>query len=71
MTSRRAEGRRLLFQMVLAVVVLDAAAIGAYTVAGIATAGPRVRTLFTAVWTIVTAVVVAVGMRRIRRHRRG
>lgn len=71
MAAGRAEGRRLLFQMVLAVVVLDAAAIGLYTAAGIATAGAGVRTAFTAVWTLATLAVVGAGMWRIRRWRRG
>ncbi|MFL5574951.1 MAG: hypothetical protein ACJ79S_03135 [Gemmatimonadaceae bacterium] len=66
----RAEGRRLLFQMVLAVVVLHAAAIALYTAAGIATAGANARRAFVVVWTLATFAVVAVGLRRINRFRR-
>ena len=63
----RASGARLyLFQMVLAVVVLDAVAIAAYSWTGLRFAGPNVRTAFTAIWTLATAVIVGVGLRRIR-----
>lgn len=71
MATGRAEGRRLLFQMVLAVVVLDAAAIGLYTASGMATAGSNTRTAFTLVWMLATLAVVGTGMWRIRRHRHG
>ena len=63
----RASGARLyLFQMVVAVVVLDAVAIAAYNWTGLRYAGPTVRTAFTAVWTLATAIIVGVGLRRIR-----
>lgn len=68
----RASGPRLyLFQMVLAVVVLDAIAIAIYEFAGVRTAGPDARLVFTVVWTVATAAVVGLGLRRIRRARTG
>ena len=67
-----ASGPRLfLFQMVLAVVVLDAVALAVYRFAGLRTAGPNTRLVFTVVWTVATALVVGVGLRRIRRARSG
>jgi len=63
----RASGPRwYLFQMVLAVVVLDALAIAAYSFTGLRLAGPNVRTAFTAGWTLATAIIVGIGLRRIR-----
>jgi hypothetical protein len=65
-----ASGPRLfLFQMVIAVVALDAIAIAIYGVAGLRSAGPNTRLVFTVVWTVATALVVGVGLRRIRRAR--
>jgi len=67
-----ASGPRLyLFQMVLAVVVLDAVAIAVYRFGSVRTAGPDTRLVFTVVWTVATAVVVGLGLRRIRRARSG
>jgi hypothetical protein len=67
-----ASGPRLyLFQMVLAVVALDAVAIAVYSFAGIRTAGPDTRLAFTVIWTVATAIVVGLGLRRIRRARTG
>jgi carbon starvation protein CstA len=67
-----ASGPRLyLFQMVLAVVVLDAVAIAVYRFAGIRAAGSDTRLVFTVVWTVATALVVGLGLRRIRRARTG
>ena len=62
--------RRALFWMVLAVVVLDAAAIALYSYTGLRAAGGATRTAFTALWTLATAVSVGVGLRRIRLRRR-
>ena len=68
----RASGPRLyLFQMVLGVVVLDALALLIYSLAGLRSAGPNARLVFTVVWTVATALVVGVGLRRIRRSRSG
>jgi uncharacterized membrane protein YeiH len=57
--------------MVLAVVVLDAVALAAYHLAGIRGAGPNTRMAFTVVWTVATALIVGVGLRRIRLARTG
>jgi hypothetical protein len=68
----RASGPRLyLFQMVLAVVVLDAVAIALYQLTPIRTAGSGTRTTFTALWTLATAIIVGLGLRRMRLARRG
>ena len=69
MRVRATGARRYLFQMVLAVVVLDALAIAAYTFTDLRLAGPRARTAFTAGWTLATAVIVGIGLRRIRLSR--
>ena len=67
-----ASGARLyLFQMVLAVVVLDAAALAAFKLTDLRFAGPNVRLAFTIAWTVATALIVGVGLRRIRLARRG
>lgn len=67
-----ASGARLyLFQMVLAVVALDAVAIAAYQLTDLRLASPNVRLTFTVLWSVATALVVGVGLRRIRLARRG
>lgn len=67
-----ASGPRLyLFQMVLGVVVLDAIALAAYRFTSLREAGPNTRLVFTVLWTIATAVVVGIGLRRIRLARSG
>jgi len=67
-----ASGARLyLFEMVVAVVVLDAAAIAAFKLTDLRFASPDVRLAFTIVWTVATALVVGLGLRRIRHARRG
>jgi hypothetical protein len=53
-------------QLVLGVVVLDAVALGIYYLAGIAHAPERTRTIFAVTWTLATAVVVAVLLKRVR-----
>ena len=65
-----AELRKLLLQLIAAVVVLDVAAIALYYGLGIQRTAPRTQTLFTGIWTIATLIVVLVGLGRIRTARR-
>jgi hypothetical protein len=67
--ARRAALRRTTLQLVLGVVVLDAVALGIWFLAGIARAPERTRMTFTVIWTIATAITVAILLRRVRRVR--
>jgi hypothetical protein len=67
--ARRAELRRATLQLVLGVVALDAVAMGIYYLAGIAHAHERTRTIFVVTWTLATAMVVAVLLKRVRAAR--
>ncbi len=58
-----------LFRMIAAVVVLDAVAMGLYYWLHIRSATPRIQTLFTGAWTVVTLGVVLTGLGRIRAAR--
>jgi lysylphosphatidylglycerol synthetase-like protein (DUF2156 family) len=64
--AQRATLRRAVFHLVIAVVVLDAVALGVYYLAGIPTAPSRTRTIFIVTWTVATAATVAVLLRRVR-----
>jgi uncharacterized membrane protein YeiH len=66
---RRAELRRATLRLVLGVVALDAVALGVYSLAGIGHAAERTRTIFVVTWTVTTAVVVAVLLKRVRAAR--
>ena len=71
MPRLRSPAHRHLVVMVVSVVVLHAVAIAAYHLADLAAASRPVRTAFTAAWTIATAVIVGVGLGRIRKARYG
>ncbi|MDB4881400.1 MAG: hypothetical protein JWL95_166 [Gemmatimonadetes bacterium] len=58
--------RRAVLQLVSGVIVLDVVAMSAYYLAGIAHATSRVRTIFIVIWTVATAITVAVLLRRVR-----
>jgi uncharacterized membrane protein YeiH len=66
----RSPAHRHLFVMVVLVVLLDAAAIAVYYLAGVRLAAPGVRNTITAIWTGATLAVVGLGLVRIRRERR-
>jgi hypothetical protein len=66
--ARRAAMRRATLHLVLGVGALDAVAIGLYY-AFIVHAPERTRMLFTGVWTLLTAILVAVLLKRVRRAR--
>ncbi len=61
--------RRATLQLVLGVAALDGAAMAIYFLAGIAHGPPRTRMIFTVLWTITTALVVAFLLKRVRRAR--
>ena len=62
--------RKLLLQLIAAVVVLDVAAMALYYGLDIQRTTTRTQTLFTGAWTILTLIVVMVGLGRIRTARR-
>lgn len=68
-TPLAAELKRHLMRMVLAVVALDAVAIGLYYALHVRSAAPRTQALFTGAWTLLTLVVVLTGMTKIRAAR--
>ena len=61
--------RRAVLQLVMAVVLLDAVAMTVFYGAGIAHAPTRTRNVFLVGWSIVTAIVVLVLLRRVRKVR--
>ena len=61
--------RRAVLQLVMAVVLLDAVAMTVFYGAGIAHAPTRTRTVFLIGWSVATAVVVLILLRRVRRVR--
>jgi len=63
--------RAATLQLLLSVVVLDAAFIAVHFVAGMRTAAPSTRIMFTVVWMAATLIVVLVGLARVRRARGG
>ena len=68
---RRAALRKATIQLVAGVVLLDAVAMAIYYGAGLAYAPSRTRMTFVVVWTLATAMVVAVLLRRVRMVRLG
>jgi hypothetical protein len=65
-TERRLALRKAVFHLVLAVVVLDAVALGIYYLGDIEQGSTRTRQIFTVVWAFATAITVAVLLRRVR-----
>ncbi len=61
--------RRATLNLVGGVLALDAVALGGYYLAGIAHAAPRTQTVYAMAWTLATALVVAVLLKRVRRAR--
>ena len=61
--------RSELLRLVVAVVVIDLLAIGAYALGGVGSASPKSRIAFAAVWTVATLVAVLIGLRRLREAR--
>ena len=69
-SERKAAMRRTTLQLVVGVVALDTVAIGLYYLADIAHRPRQTQTIFVAVWTAVTAIMVAFLLRRVRLARR-
>jgi hypothetical protein len=65
----RAAMRRATLQLVIGVAALDGVAMAIYFLADISHGPPRTRMIFTVVWTITTALVVAFLLKRVRRAR--
>jgi hypothetical protein len=66
---QRAALRRAVLSLVAGVIVLDAVAMSIFYLTGIAHGPERVRWFFVIAWSIATAVVVMVLLRRVRRVR--
>ena len=66
---QRAALRRAVLNLVAGVIVLDAVAMSIFYFAGIAHGPERTRWYFVIAWSIATAVVVMVLLRRVRRVR--
>ena len=69
-TVKRAAMRRATLHLVLGVVLLDALAILSYY-AVIVQSSERAKMIFVGVWTLLTALVVVVLLKRVRRARQG
>lgn len=63
---RRADLRRAVFNLILAVVALDAVALAIWYFAGISQKNDQTQMIFTVIWTIATALTVAVLLKRVR-----
>jgi hypothetical protein len=68
---RRAALRKATLNLILGVVILDAVAMGLFYALGIGHGPERTRTIFVAVWTFATAIMVAFLLRRVRAVRYG
>jgi len=66
---RRAALRKATLQLVLGVVVVDAVALAIYYLGGIDRAPDNTRTTFAVIWTVATAITVAVLLKRVRAFR--
>jgi hypothetical protein len=66
---RRAAIRRATLRLVLGVVALDAVALAIYYLGGVASASTNTRQIFVVIWTVATAITVAVLLRRVRMAR--
>ncbi len=68
--AKRAAMRRATLQLVGGVVLLDAVAMLCYYFA-VAHASNQVKMIFTGVWTVLTAITVALLLKRVRQARHG
>ena len=67
--ARRAALRKATLRLVLGVIALDAVALLIYYAGGIVHASTQTRNVFVVVWTVATALVVAVLLKRVRAAR--
>ena len=63
---KRAALRMATLRLIVAVVILDAAALGIYYLGGIAQGSVLAKQVFTGVWLVATAVTVAILLKRVR-----
>ena len=70
-TVKRAAMRRATLRLLLGVALLDGAMLGVWYLAGISTAAPKTRLYFTVVWTVATALVVSLLLKKVRQARFG
>jgi hypothetical protein len=70
-TERQLAMRKALFHLVLGIVVLHGGALSIYYLAGIERGPAQTRQIFTVIWLVATAIVVAVLLKRVRKLRRG
>ena len=68
---RRAALRKATLNLLLGVVALDAVALLIYYAGGVAHASTQTRNIFVVVWTVATAVTVAVLLKKVRTARFG
>ena len=61
--------RRAVLRLVVSVVVLDAVAMTIYYGAGLAQGAARTRNAYLIAWSVVTAILVGVMLRRVRKVR--
>ena len=61
--------RRAVLQLVMSVVVLDVVAMAIFYGAGLAHAATRTRNVYLIAWSVVTAILVGVMLRRVRKVR--
>jgi tellurite resistance protein TehA-like permease len=64
--AQRASLRRAVLHLVLGVIALDAVAMAVFYLAGIDHGPSRTRMIFVMAWSIATALLVAVLLRRVR-----
>jgi len=64
--AQRATLRRVVLQLVLGVIAVHATAMAIYYFGDIEQLSPRTRMIFVGLWTFVTAITVAVLLRRVR-----
>jgi hypothetical protein len=68
-TDIRRRMQKELMWLVLGILLVDAAAIGAYALLDMERQGQGTRLAFTAAWVLATLAVVVPRLQRIRRHR--
>jgi hypothetical protein len=69
MTDRRLAMRKAVFHLVLGIVVVHGVALAIYYLAGIDRSPAQTRQIFTVIWLVVTAIAVAILLKRVRRLR--
>ena len=68
-TERQLAIRKAVFHLVIGIVVVHGVALTLYYFGGIERTSPQTRQIFTVVWLVATALVVAILLKRVRRLR--